>query len=222
MNPYITGAIIRDLREKHHLTQAQLAEKLSVSDKAVSKWETAKGYPDITLLEPIAEVFGVSVAELISGSAIHNLNRSSNLLRALFYVCPVCGNVLYGIGEAAIHCHGVMLRPCEAEPADDGHRAQIDLIEDEYHIRVEHPMTKAHHISFIAAIAQDAVYLVKLYPEQDAEARFPRRGVRLIAFYCNRDGLFRVAPPAVNFQRKKNDPGQNSVRPRDRASTDRQ
>ena len=37
MNPYITGAIIRDLREKHHLTQAQLAEKLSVSDKAVSK-----------------------------------------------------------------------------------------------------------------------------------------------------------------------------------------
>ena len=60
MNQYVTGAVIKELREKYHLTQAELAEKLNISDKTVSKWETAKGYPDISLLEPIAEVFGVS------------------------------------------------------------------------------------------------------------------------------------------------------------------
>ena len=54
MNQYVTGAAIKELREKNRMTQLQLAEKLGVSDKAVSKWETAKGYPDITLLEPIA------------------------------------------------------------------------------------------------------------------------------------------------------------------------
>ena len=46
MNEYVTGAIIKELREKNHLTQAELAEKINVSDKTVSKWETGKGYPD--------------------------------------------------------------------------------------------------------------------------------------------------------------------------------
>ena len=194
MNPYITGAGIRQLREKHRLTQAQLAEQLNVSDKTVSKWETGKGYPDITLLEPIARVFGVSLAELFSGAAVTNANRASNLLKSQFYVCPVCGNVLYSVGEAAIHCHGVMLTPCEAEAPDAGHPAHIEIVEDEYHVRIDHAMTKDHCISFIAAVSQDGVQLKKLYPEQDAEARFKRGGVRRIAYYCNRDGLFALTP----------------------------
>ena len=190
MNPYITGGIIRELREKNRLTQAQLAEKLCVSDKTVSKWETGRGYPDITLLEPIGRAFGVSVTELISGSAVSNQNRAGNLMRSKFYVCPVCANVLYSVGEAAIHCHGVRLTPCEPEGENDAHRAHIEVIEDEYWVRIDHDMTKAHYISFIAAISQDSVQLVKLYPESDAQARIKRRGVRQIVFYCNRDGLF--------------------------------
>lgn len=55
MNQYVTSAVIKELREKHHLTQVELADKLNVSDKTISKWETAKGYPDISLLEPIAK-----------------------------------------------------------------------------------------------------------------------------------------------------------------------
>ena len=193
MNPYITGNIIRELREKNRLTQAQLAEKLCVSDKTISKWETAKGYPDITLLEPIAGVFGVSVAELMSGSAVSNRNRACNMLKSKFYVCPVCGNVLYGMGEAAIHCHGIMLTPCEPEPCSGGHLARVELIEHEYNVRIEHDMTKAHYISFIAALSQDRLQFTKLYPEGSAEARFDRSGVRQIVFYCNRDGLFSVS-----------------------------
>lgn len=70
MNQYVTGTTIKELREKNKITQVQLAEKLGVSDKTVSKWETGKGYPDITLLEPIADALRVSVAELITGNPI--------------------------------------------------------------------------------------------------------------------------------------------------------
>lgn len=192
MNQYVTGAVIRELREKNHMTQLQLAATLGVSDKTVSKWETAKGYPDITLLEPIAEAFSVSVTELISGNTIRNTNVSANMLRSNFYVCPVCGNVIHSMGEAVIQCHGVALCPAVEEEADDKHLLTIERIEDEYFVHVDHEMTKQHYISFLAAASADRVQIVKLYPEGDVAARFRISGVRKIFFYCNRDGLFRV------------------------------
>ena len=194
MNQYVTGTVIKELREKNKMTQVQLAEKLGVSDKTVSKWETGKGYPDITLLEPIAKVFRISVTELISGSTIHNANVSANMMRSKFYVCPVCGNVIHTMGEAAIHCHGILLTPLEAEPTDERHMIFIERVEDEYYVRIDHSMTKEHYISFVAAASYDDMQMVKLYPEGNAEVRFKLRGVRRIFFYCNRDGLFRVDP----------------------------
>ena len=194
MNQYVTGTVIKQLREKNKMTQLQLAEKLGVSDKTVSKWETAKGYPDITLLEPIAEAFRISVTELISGNTIHNENISANMLRSKFYVCPVCGNVIHSMGEAAVHCHGILLTPLEAEPADECHRLFIERVEDEYYVRIDHSMTKDHYISFAAAASSDEMQMVKLYPEGNAEARFKIRGVRRIFYYCNRDGLFSINP----------------------------
>ena len=194
MNQYVTGAVIRELREKSRMTQARLAEKLGVSDKTVSKWETAKGYPDITLLEPIAEAFRISVTELISGNTVFNSNVSANMLRSRFYVCPVCGNAIHSMGEAAIHCHGILLTPLEAEPADERHRLLIERVEDEYYVRIDHSMTKDHYISFAAAASSDEMQMVKLYPEGNAEARFKIRGVRRIFYYCNRDGLFSINP----------------------------
>lgn len=190
MDQYITGAVIRELREKKHLTQAELAEKLNVSDKTVSKWETGKGYPDITLLEPIAGVFSVSVAELISGNVASNRNPAADMLRTEFYVCPVCGNVITGTGRAAISCHGVQLIPAEAEEAGGAHTAAVEMVEDEYLVCIEHPMTKRHYVFFIAALSPDRVQLVKLYPEWSAGARFKIHGVKKLLFYCNRDGMF--------------------------------
>lgn len=190
MNQYITGAMIRALREKNHLTQAELAEKLFISDKTVSKWENGKGYPDISLLEPIAEVFGISVAELIAGKTVRNVNVSANMLRSKFYVCPVCGNAIHSMGEAVISCHGVQLMPAQIEETDENHMIFIEGVEDEYYVRIEHDMTKSHYISFIAALSPDRIQMVRLYPEGNAEARFQMRGVKQILFYCNRDGLF--------------------------------
>ena len=190
MNQYVTGAVIKELREKYHLTQAELAEKLNVSDKTVSKWETAKGYPDISLLEPIARVFSISVTELISGNAISNVNVSANMMRSKFYVCPVCGNSIHSMGEAVIQRHGIILTPCQAEQTDENHKIFIERVE--YYVRVEHDMTKQHYISFIAALSPDKLQMVKLYPEGNAEARFKINGVKKILFYCNRDGMFLI------------------------------
>lgn len=190
MNQYITGALIKELREKKNLTQAMLAEKLNVSDKTISKWETCKGYPDITLLEKIADVFDISVAELFSGNVIKNMNVSSNMLRSNIYVCPVCGNVIHSMGELSLSCHGVNLLPQNAEACDDEHPVIIEKIEDDYFIRIDHEMTKSHYISFISAVSSDRVQTVKLYPEGNAECRIPIRGVLRIFFYCNKDGLY--------------------------------
>lgn len=190
MNQYVTGTVIRELREKERMTQAELASRLMVSDKTVSKWETGKGYPDITLLEPIAKIFGISITELLAGHAVSNKNVSANMMRAKFYVCPICGNVIHSIGDAVIHCHGMLLAPAEAEAADEGHGIRIERIEDEYFVQVEHEMSKEHYISFIAAVSPDRLQFVKLYPEGNAEARFKIQGVRKWYYYCNRDGLF--------------------------------
>ena len=194
MNQYETGVVIKELREKNHITQLQLAEKLGVSDKTISKWETGKGYPDITLLEPIADALSVSVTELISGNTVLNSYLSANMLRSQFYVCPVCGNVIHSMGEAVIHCHGLLLQPTEAEETDEDHKTFVERIEDEYYVQIEHEMSKKHYISFIAAVSSDRIQMVRLYPEGEAQARFKIRGVKEIYFYCNKSGLFSVIP----------------------------
>lgn len=192
MDKYITGAAIRALREKCGMTQAQLAEQLNVSDKTVSKWETGTGYPDITLLEPLAAALRVSVAELLSGLAVENANTAANMFKSQFYSCPVCGNTVHAMGEASISCHGITLPPLEAESLDDQHVLQASYAEDEIFVQVDHEMSKLHHLVFLAAVSADRVQMVRLYPEGAAETRFLRTGVKDLYAYCNRDGLFKV------------------------------
>lgn len=191
MDHYITGAAIKRLREAKRLTQAQLAEQLCVSDKAVSKWETGKGFPDVSLLEPLANALQVSLPELLSGEQVINTNRSANLLRSQFYVCPICGNVLHSMGPAVVSCCGLTLPPLEAEPPDDEHAVQVEVIEHEHYVTVDHPMTKEHYISFLACVTGDRCNFVKLYPEGNAQTRFFIRGHGMLYWYCNHHGLFR-------------------------------
>lgn len=192
MNSYVTGAVIKKLREGKSMTQSELAAKLSISDKTVSKWETGKGYPDITLLEPLANALGASVIELLSGSDITNRNLSFNMKRSVFYVCPVCGNVIVSTGEAVVCCCGLTLPPLEAEASDSAHEIIIETAEDEYYVTVNHEMSKEHYISFFAAVTDNGIMLTKLYPEQSAEARFKINRTHAIYAYCNRHGLFCV------------------------------
>ena len=191
MNQYVTGSMIRRLRESRKMTQHQLAEKLTVSDKVISKWETGRGYPDISLIEPLSAALGVSVIELFSGENIVNTNRACNILRLKLYMCPLCGNVIQSTGEAVVSCCGILLPALEAEPEDENHFLHVERAEDEYYITGSHEMTKSHYISFILAVGNDGYQFVKLYPEGNAEARVRIRGTKYIYYGCNRHGLFR-------------------------------
>ena len=191
MNTYVTGTTIRQLREARGMTQAELAEKIGISSKTVSKWETAKGLPDITLLQPLAQALGISVIELMNGESICNRNISANLMRGKFHVCPVCGNIIHAVGDAVVSCCGITLPALEAEEPDGEHPLTIERVEDEHFITVHHPMTKGHFISFAAFVTCDRVQLVKLYPEGEAQTRMQLRGRGFLYYYCNHHGLFR-------------------------------
>ena len=192
MDRYVTGAAIRRLREKKKLTQEELAERIFVSGKTVSKWETGQGFPDISLLETLARALSISVIELLSGQEIKNRNRAFNMLRAVFYVCPVCGNVIQSIGESVVSCCGITLPPLDSEPVEPDHFMHIEIVEDEYFVTVDHPMTKEHYISFLAAVSDQGIQFVKLYPEGNAETRFKINRVGMLYAYCNRHGLFQL------------------------------
>lgn len=195
MATYLTADTIKGLREQRGLTQRALAEAVGVTDKAVSKWESGRGLPDISLVEPLSAALGVSVAELLTGDVRQNANRAGNLMRCKFYVCPICGNVIHALGEGSFSCCGVQLVPCEAEDADGDHAIAVERIEDEWYVTLDHPMQKDHYISFIAYVTMDGVMLKKLYPEQEAAARFRMGASGIICAYCNRHGLMRVRTP---------------------------
>lgn len=194
MNTYVTSATIKRLREKRNLTQAELADRIGVSSKTISKWETAKGLPDISLLQPLAQALNISVIELMNGEHIINKNTSANMLRCKFYVCPVCGNIIHSTGNSVISCCGITLPPLEAEEADSSHMLSITPVEDEHFISIAHPMTKQHYISFVAFVTSDRVQLVKFYPEGNAETRLQLRGFGMLYWYCNQHGLYKMKP----------------------------
>jgi len=70
------------------------------------------------------------------------------------------------------------------------HNIKIEEVEDDYYITIQHEMSKAHYISFFAYTMHDRVLVIRLYPEQNAELRFPKMHGRKMYFYCNQHGLW--------------------------------
>ena len=190
MNTYVASTTIKHLREIRNLTQADLADRVGVSSKTISKWETAKGLPDISLLQPLAQALSISVIELMNGEHIINKNISAIMLRSKFYVCPICGNAIHTLGNTVVSCCGITLPAMESEEADKDHTVTIENVEDEHFITIHHPMTKAHYISFVAYVSSDRIQMVKLYPEGNAQTRLQLRGFGTLYWYCNQHELF--------------------------------
>lgn len=192
MDHYITGNTIRMLRERRQYTQKELADILAVSDKTISKWENGRGYPDIAILVPLANALGVNIAELITGNVILNSNLSSNMKKINFYVCPMCGNMIHSVGEVLVSCCGIELPVLEIEEDLKDHEIKLEKIDNEYYITINHTMSKEHYISFISYVVSDRIETKKLYPEQNADARFLLKEKGYIYYFCNRHGLFRI------------------------------
>ena len=190
MNLDKNGKLLTELRKARGMTQKQVADKLGVLPKTVSKWETGHGFPDTSLLAELAKILGVSVDTLLEGALDHNAEEVGNFRRIRFYVCPHCGSIMNGIGEFRISCCGKQLEPLFAAPANDEHSVAVQEIENDYYITFSHEMTKEHYISFVSYVACDRALTIRLYPEQDSAVRFPRLFGGKLYFYCSSHGLF--------------------------------
>ena len=186
------GALLRQLRTERGMTQREIAERLFVSDKAVSKWERGLGCPDISTLDSIADLFGVPVETLLSGELNQCGQNGGNMQRLKFYVCEGCGNILTAASAGEISCCGRKLSPLEASAPDEGHAPKVEVIDDEFYVTFPHEMSKSHYITFAALAGCDKLYLQRLYPEQDAAARLPRLSGTELYFFCSEHGLMKV------------------------------
>ena len=184
------GSLIRKLRKEHGLTQLQLAEKLHISDKTVSKWERGMGCPEVSLIAELSKVFEVDLQGLLSGELRRNSILSGNLKRMKFYVCPDCGNLVTAFTNTSVFCCGRKQKEMIPVKASEPERLNVEIIDNEYFITADHEMTKEHYISFVALITSDAVMLKKQYPQWDLQARIPFFAHGRLLWYCTRHGLF--------------------------------
>ena len=184
------GNLIYELRVARNMTQKQLAERLFISDKTVSKWERGGGFPDLALLPDIAQVLDVRLEDLLRGEIDTNDMTGGNMKNLKFYVCPQCGNLVTASEESQIFCCGkplAALAPVKAK-ADDA--LEVELIENEYFVSSKHDMTKEHYIMFVALLTGDSMVLRRQYPEWDLQTRLPRMAHGKLLWYCNNHGLF--------------------------------
>lgn len=178
------------------MTQKELAERLGVVPKTVSKWETGRGFPDVSMLSALAEIFGVNEKSLIAGELTANGSVSGNMQRTKFYVCPRCGSMLQGTGNSLSFCCGKLLSPLPVQTIDETHTPTITQIEEDFYIEFPHEMSKTHFISFLSYLGVDRVLTVRLYPEQDCAVRIPKAYGGKIVYYCNQHGLFEYKIPS--------------------------
>ena len=184
------GTLIRRLRLARGLTQASLAQAIGVSPKAVSKWETGGGSPDLSLLPLLAQTLGVEVGCLLAGEVPDNAPVPGNMKHIRFFVCPDCGSITTSTGNAQVSCCGRPLAPLTAQKADEAHKLRVEEVEDEWYLTTDHPMTKDCYLSFTAFALGDSVHIVKHYPEWDFQLRLPRRQHGTLFWYSTREGLF--------------------------------
>lgn len=183
------GRLIRTLRLEQGMTQAQLAEKLNVSPKTVSKWENGNGCPDVSLLGALSSCLGVGLEPLLAGELGEHDATGGNMKKAKYFVCPVCGSVTLTTGEAAISCCGRKLPALEPQKAEAAEKLTVEAVENDWYITSDHPMTKADYISFVAFATGERVQLIKQYPEWNLQLRIQNRGHGMLLWYSEKEGL---------------------------------
>lgn len=184
------GELLRSLRREKNMTQLQLAKALHVSDKAISKWERGLGCPDISLLTELSEFFRVDLTKLLAGEIKNNDAVKGNMRKTKFYVCPVCGNLLFSMEEAEVSCCGRKLSPTEPKKASEEEKLCVEKIENDYFVSSAHPMSKEHYITFVALLTGDSILLRKQYPEWDLQVRIPAFARGKLIWHCSQHGLF--------------------------------
>lgn len=184
------GKLIYSLRKDKGLTQRELADKLHLSDRTISKWERGIGIPDISLLKDISKIFNIDIENILNGEKEEN-NKGGNMRKISFYVCPTCGNILVSLNEnSKVSCCGNILDKLSLKDNTNNHMISVEEIENDYYITLDHEMNKDHYINFVAYVSFDSVNLIPMFPEQSSSLRIPKHHKGKIYYSCNKDGLF--------------------------------
>lgn len=190
MNNAQVGQFIYKMRKEKGLTQKELGDLLNISNKTVSKWECGLGCPDVSLWSELSTVLGADMQKMLEGKLDYNLPDIGKIDKIRFYVCLNCGNILISTGKASISCCGRKLNPLRPTTNISEHRIIIEEMDNDYYLTIHHEMKKNHYISFIAYVYDDRVLLIRLYPEQSAEARIPiMKSKGRLYSYCSKHGL---------------------------------
>ncbi|MFJ7746406.1 helix-turn-helix domain-containing protein [Peribacillus sp. NPDC097295] len=184
------GHLILRLRREKGFTQKELADRMNLSDRTISKWERGQGCPDISLLPELSSLLGVNIEHILEGELASNDFVGGNMKRSNYFVCPSCGNITLSTGNAAVSCCGRKLEALVPKKATDEEKLEVTQVEEDWFISSNHPMSKDHYISFIAFATGDQVQLIKQYPEWGLQTRIPKRKHGMLLWYCTQHGLF--------------------------------
>ena len=184
------GHLILRLRREKGFTQKELADRMNLSDRTISKWERGHGCPDISLLPELSSLLGVNIEHILEGELASNDFVGGNMKRSNYFVCPSCGNITLSTGNASVSCCGRKLEAHVPKKATDEEKLEVTQVEEDWFISSDHPMTKEHYISFIAFATGDQVQLIKQYPEWGLQTRIPKRKHGMLLWYCTQHGLF--------------------------------
>lgn len=185
------GNLILQLRKEKEMTQKELAGMMHISDRTISKWETGRGCPDVSLLQELSNILGVNIDKILLGDTLPNEKNGGNMKKIKFYVCPICGNALFATGDAEVSCCGRKIETLRPQIENNDHNLHIEEVENDLYITLRHDMSKEHYISFVAYVSYNCVSFVKLYPEQAAEVRIPHMHNGDIYWYCSKHGLMK-------------------------------
>ncbi|MGE7602667.1 helix-turn-helix domain-containing protein [Peribacillus sp. NPDC097675] len=184
------GHLILRLRREKGFTQKDLADKMNISDRTISKWERGQGCPDISLLPELSALLGVNIEHILEGELASNDFVGGNMKRSNYFVCPTCGNITLSTGNAVVSCCGRKLEALVPKKGTDEEKLEVTQVEEDWFISSNHPMSKDHYISFIAFATGDQVQVIKQYPEWGLQARIPKRKHGMLLWYCTQHGLF--------------------------------
>ena len=148
------------------------------------------GCPDLSLLPGLSAVLEVDLEKLLAGELGENDIIGGNMKKTKFYICPTCGNVVTAMADTAVSCCGKKLQAIEPKKAEGEEKLKVEVIENEYFITADHPMTREHYITFVALLTGDTLVLRKQYPEWDLQTRIPTLAHGRLLWYCSRHGLF--------------------------------
>lgn len=182
------GEKILKIRKENALTQIQLAKMLSVTDKAVSKWERNICLPDIFVLKKFCDTFNVDMQSLLSVDSDCN-KKGENMRNTKFYICKNCGNITFSTGNTKVICCNDIIEKHPLTKATDDTALIIEEIDGEKYITSSHPMTKENYILFVAFLKGGELQLFKQYPEWEINVRIPKRARGRLLWYAPDIGL---------------------------------